>query len=286
VQIDAPQHPLLKKARKARALATLRVQNRVSRRSILGDAPVAVSLTTYGYRFATVAYAIESIARGPVRPRRFILWVDEAEAGRADRPDLDRLRARGLEIRSTADYGAHKKNYPFARDHADDGLAMVTADDDIIYPRGWLAGLVDAHAAHPDSFVAYRAHEMALDGATIAPYKDWRPAGPGTPANRAFVTGGAGAVFPSRMMRRMREAGDDFLRTCPRADDIWINVMALRSQTPTVVVPTTASALGIPGVQQKGNLHEGNVHGGNDEQIRATYTAEDIASLSAVGGER
>src|SRR4051794_26676324 len=77
-------------------LAAMRVRNRVSRSSVLGSAEVIVSLTTYGTRLSTVAYAIESIAAGSVRPKRMVLWLDDP-SGFEHRPvSLRRLERRGL----------------------------------------------------------------------------------------------------------------------------------------------------------------------------------------------
>lgn len=279
--IDAPQHPLAKKARKAALLPALAAQNKASRRSILGDAPVVVSLTSYAHRLETVSLTIESISRGRARPRRFILWVDEAELDRTDRDDLRRLQTRGLEILPSANYYSYKKSYPYARDHADDGLALVVADDDILYPRGWLAGLVEAHVHHPGTFVGYRAHEVRLHDDELGPYASWTPATPQTPGPRTFITTGGGSVFPVELLRALRDAGETFLETAPRADDVWANVTALRAGVPVRLIPNELKALGLPGVQQKGSLHESNVHGGNDEQIKATYTDADLALLRA-----
>lgn len=279
MQIDPPEHPLVRRARKAVLMAELLTRSRCSRQPITGEAPIAVCLTSYAHRLERVHLAIESIARSEPRPQRFILWVAHEDRARAVTPALDRLVERGLEIRLTDDYGPHKKNYPYARDHAQDGLAMVTADDDILYPEGWLAGLAEAQRREPEVFLGYRAHELQIDRGAVAPYAAWPPAHAHTPGPRTFVTGGAGAVFPPAMMQAMAAAGEDFMRTCPRADDVWINVQALRSGVRTHLVPTSLSALGLPGVQQKGALHETNVHGGNDAQIAATYAQPDIHAL-------
>ena len=51
------------------------------------------------------------------------------------RPEsLRRLERRGLEVRLTQNYGPHTKYYPSLADAIADGLPLVTADDDILYP--------------------------------------------------------------------------------------------------------------------------------------------------------
>ena len=58
----------------------LMLRNRLGRSPVATGGPgVVVSMTTYGKRVRTVHLAIESIARGAVRPARLILWLDEPE---------------------------------------------------------------------------------------------------------------------------------------------------------------------------------------------------------------
>ena len=67
--IEPPMNAWRRRAAKAVLLGQLRAQNRVDRRSILGDAPVAVSLTSYAHRLETVDLAIETSAAAGPSPR-------------------------------------------------------------------------------------------------------------------------------------------------------------------------------------------------------------------------
>lgn len=167
--------------------------------------------------------------------------------------------------------------------YAADGLDLVTADDDIMYPQGWLAALIAARRAHPGEFVGYRAKRVLLDVAgELAPYAEWPSADVGESGPRVFLTGGAGVVFPQRLIGQMHEAGDSFTETCPRADDIWINVQALRAGVVTRRVPCRGFALSFPRSQGEGALHTDNVgRGGNDRQLAATLTPGDLDVLNA-----
>lgn len=118
MDIDPAAPTGVNKAGKVRAIAALAAQNRLSRALITGAAPVAVSLTSYGKRLETVGHAIESIARGPLRPRRMILWVSDDGFDVAAYPMLARLEKRGLEILRSADFGPHKKSHPYVEAYA------------------------------------------------------------------------------------------------------------------------------------------------------------------------
>lgn len=119
-------------------LAPLPFINRFGRSQITqADGPV-VSLTTYGRRARTAYLAIESIARGDVRPSRLILWIDEESLLNSPPKTILRLQKRGLEVKGCKNYRPHKKYYPFVESQESFNLPLVTADDDILYPRYWL----------------------------------------------------------------------------------------------------------------------------------------------------
>ncbi|MEA5453396.1 hypothetical protein SPF06_01550 [Sinomonas sp. JGH33] len=266
---------------KGAAIMWIRIQNLLGRKPVTGAAPLAVSLTSYGERLATVGHTIESIARGTVRPKRLILWVDDPAFEIEDYPMLARLERRGLEILRCEDFGPHKKNYAYAREFADSGLPLVTADDDILYPGRWFEGLARHHLSNPGSFAGYRAHRVSLcAGGQLAPYREWRRAEPGDVGHDVFLTGGAGAVFPARLLRALRDAGESFAEVCPRADDIWINVIASRIGAEAQLLPSShLLALSYPR-SQRNALHHSNVDGGgNDRQLAASLTETDRARL-------
>ncbi|MET0954975.1 MAG: hypothetical protein ABWY68_03430, partial [Cryobacterium sp.] len=139
-------------------LRLLAAQCRYGRRPVTGTGRAVVNLTSYGHRIDTVFYTIESIARGALRPRRVILWLDDADVVADPPPALRRLMKRGLEVLWCADYGPHKKQYAYASTMASAELPLVAADDDVLYPRLWLADLLAAYARHPEDVHGHRAH--------------------------------------------------------------------------------------------------------------------------------
>ena len=136
-----------------------------------------------------------------------ILWVSDDGFDVAAYPRLARLEKRGLEILPSADFGRHKKSHPYVEAYAADGLDLVTADD-IMYPQGWLAGLIAGRRAHPGEFVGYRAKRVLLDAAgDLAPYAEWPSADVGESGPRVFLPGGAGVVFPQRLIAQCTRRG-------------------------------------------------------------------------------
>jgi hypothetical protein len=287
----AKQHPLRvlardgrKRARRARAVVESRMLDRRERRtrgSMLGSAPVVVSLTTYGSRIDTVHLTIESIARGAVRPARMILWIDSIDALKALPPALERQRGRGLEILLADNYGPHTKYYPYVESETKFTVPLVTADDDIIYPSNWLAGILTAHRAHPHAIVGYWIRRIAFgaDGRPAA-YTSW-PYASDTRAHAANVPlGVSGVLYPTRMLESLRERGTAFKAVAPSTDDLWLHAVAVRSSIEVRQIrDTPVHFLTVPGSQET-SLAAVNVSGsGNDRVVAELYTSADLALI-------
>ena len=244
------------------------------------DGPV-LSLTTYGMRIRTVYLTIESIARGRQRPSEFILWLDDENAFNRLPPTLQRLKARGLTIRLAKNYGPHKKYYPYVESQGAFIVPLVTADDDILYPPSWLKGLVDGFRASPEVIHCYRARVITFDHTGLTKYTGWKLCTATCASFCHFATGVSGVLYPPSFLNVLKNAGNAFETCCPKADDVWLHVQALRagfkirqiSAEPLHFKP-------IPGTQSAA-LHLRNVtdDNGNDRQIKATYTQTDIETL-------
>lgn len=255
-------------------------RNRSSGRSVVRPGGPVVSLTSYGKRIDTVYLTLETIARGTLLPSRLILWMDDAGAFER-RPDtLRRMEARGLEVRLTENYGPHTKYYPYLTSTDNLDLPLVTVDDDTLYPRRWLQSLMEAHRKNPDVVHCYRAHVVEIDRDGFAPYVTWRRCRSTMPSILNFATGVSGVIYPPALQRRLKSAGLEFVEICPKADDIWLHVQAIRGGFQVQQLKAWEQSFPIlPDTQDMG-LIQGNVHGSqNDVQIRKTYTEEDIALL-------
>ena len=276
--VDPPRSRALKVARKASTMASLSLRSR-GQRQILGDAPVVVSLTSYGARLDRCGYTIEAIARSQVLPQRFILWVSDEGFALADYPHLARLKDRGLEIIRCPDYGPYKKSYPYASQFAADGLPMITADDDVFYPADWLATLVTEQARTPEVLVGLRGHRLVLEGEGFAPYLQWEQPTDDRPDFRVLLTGVGGIAYPVRLLHGLREAGEAFLTQAPRVDDLWVHHVALRNGIASRWVPNAMTAMGVPGSQRTALHHENSTGGRNDAVLASLYDAGDLERL-------
>ncbi|KKM47011.1 hypothetical protein VT73_01095 [Rathayibacter toxicus] len=253
--------------------------------SVLGDAPVVVSLTSFWPRIAGVDLAIESIAAGTVRPRRLVLWLCDSDIAAGLPRRLRRLERRGLEIIGCPDYRSHKKYYPYAIERDQIAFPLVTADDDAYYPRDWLEGLIAAHAEHPNDVLAYRSKEIRFDDhGGILPYRSWPLRTSTAPSYRVFPTGVAGVLYPLAVLEEARRHGTSFMELCPHADDLWLHRSAVRAGVaPRQVHECAVDVPGIPGAQRVALMTSNTEAGGNDRQFRATYSFSDC---EAIRGDR
>lgn len=243
------------------------------------DGPV-VSLTTYGKRTRIVFLAIESIARGRLLPSRLILWIDDKAVFGNLPATLRRLAKRGLEIRLCENYGPHKKYYPYLESLQKVEVPLVTADDDLFYPRYWLQRLAEAFHQSPDTVNCYRARVIGLNQAGLAKYDSFTIADSTMPSFRHLVTGGAGAIYPPQLQRVLKQDGTAFLSCCPRADDLWLHVHALRTGYRVRLINKRQFPLvNIPATQATALCHYNQSRGGNDRQIALTYRASDVDRL-------
>lgn len=251
--------------------------NRESNAPITAPEGPIVTLTTFGQRLETTFYAIESIAQGTALPSRITLWVSHEDHERALPASLARLKTRGLEILPCPDYGSHKKYFPEVQRSPDLAEPFITADDDTIYPRYWLAKLMQAYRQNPESIYCFRAHKICFRSeGMFENYKSWVAAIGKQPSHLHFSTGDCGVLFPPRMRKVLHDAGDEFTKYCPKADDIWLNYHAFKSGVKVAMVVTVPKRFyEIPGTRGGALAKYNNGLGGNDIQLGNTYSEND-----------
>ena len=259
--------------------------NRLTAKPVIEPGGPVVSMTTYGARSQQAYQAIESIARGDVRPSRFILWVDD-EALFKDLPaTIRRLVRRGLEVKLCANYGPHTKYFPYIESESVFARPLATADDDILYPRYWLMKLTEANREYPENVNCFWAHIMETDGTGIGRYVNYVACSSTFPSFRNIALGVMGVIYPPQLLMALKRAGTAFQACCPMADDLWLHVQAIRAGFKVrQIFPKLPyfSFQGVPGSQQSALSYENVTYGdGNDRQVRATYTEADVRLLQS-----
>lgn len=253
--------------------------NLFSRKKIISAEGPIVSLTSYGKRVNTVFLTIESIGHGEVLPNRIILWLDDKKIFNALPKSLIRLQKRGVEINLTKNYGPHTKYYPYLLSEKNFSLPLVTADDDMLYERKWLSELYAAFLANPELIHCHRARIIKIKGEQLQPLAKWPFADQKEPNVLNFLEGVSGVLYPAKFLAYLKQVGENFLNTCPKHDDVWLNVNALRNGFQIKQVKAVSQHYpNIPGTNAIGLMHQ-NLGFSGDAQVAQTYNKADISLL-------
>lgn len=240
------------------------------------DRELIVSLTTIPERINKVHLCIETLLRQSVKPNRLILWlsetIDSSNHLVSDKTlpfKLRRLQERGLEIRWYKDIKSLRKIVPTLRLFPQS--LVVTADDDVFYPRNWLKQLYDGYLSEPKFIHCHRAHLIKFDSkGQVLPYNQWNITAPDYvgPSLNLFPTGVGGVIYSSELLDSEVLNEDIFLQICPTADDVWLKAMSLLKNTPCKKVNPNVIKLVEIRIPRNRILSQTNVNqNGNDYQI-------------------
>ncbi|MBR1492479.1 MAG: hypothetical protein IJ610_07005 [Bacteroidaceae bacterium] len=236
---------------------------------------VIVSLTTHSYRINDVYLAIESIMQGTMLPNRIILWMSDEYKNNPLPITLQNQMERGLEVRYCKDIRSYTKLVPALREFPDS--AIVTIDDDILYPIDALEHLVNAYNGANDCICAHWVHTIPADlYEKYTSLLDWPTAtGAVEDSLLLFYEGFGGVLYPPHSLDAEVLNENVFLDICKYADDVWFNAMSLKKGTKVRYAnprPGLFKCVGNPDVQAIA-LRNVNSNGEilNDVQIKDVF---------------
>ena len=260
---------------------------------------VDVSLTTIATRLPTLARTLGSLLAQDHDDLRVHLWVSEAphllDAGIREIPaDIAALEAGSggrLVIGRCPNWGPYRKLVPYLRRHWGEGRLVVTADDDTIYPAGWLGGLLDAWAAY-GCCVAYRGHRMRVERGAIAAYRSWMRAPiEENPSRLLLPTGKDGVLYDTAFFEEGVLDMETAMRIAPTVDDLWFRWHLAMRGVPVHLISTDYETGSLAGAETDAadSLYlRYNLQGGNDAAIAAleahfrARTGEGLADREAI----
>lgn len=238
------------------------------------DADVVVSFTTYPARLRSAALVARSLLTQRASSYAVVLYLSSHEFDGVPAA-LAPLTDHGLDVRLIErNDRSYKKLLPALADFSD--KVLVTADDDIVYPREWLSGLLRGQAEHPDCVVGYRGTQITFSDSKVDPYVRWPPASR-DPSFDTFLTGAGGILYPVGSLPRLTGDIDEALRLCPTADDIWFKAMSLVAGRRSVRVGHRDRDFSTVAFAQKSALRKTNVsEGRNDVQLQAVMNEYEL----------
>jgi len=235
---------------------------------------IIVSLTSFPMRIGGIHHTLKSIFEQSRHPDKVVLCLCETEFPNkeADLPvTLEPYILDGLEILWVSDnLKPHKKYFYTMQKYPQ--AAIITLDDDIIYPKFIVERLVESYQRFPHCVSAVRAHLMRFsESGELAPYREWGNWSQeyiNRPCFALFPTGGAGALYPPGEYRKHFLDKDAIRTLCLDADDVWMKFIELKCGIPVVVPPNSKYTLQyVDGSQENALFNTNMSDGGNDSQI-------------------
>ncbi len=234
------------------------------------DTPnVIISLTSFPLRIKTVDQVIRSLLAQTIRPWKIVLWLTHEEFPDGDRDLPESLLTLTQETNFEIDWGDNNyrpynklvhalKKYP--------DCAIVTVDDDVLYPPDLLKRLLHAWHDNPKAVNSLRAHVITSRSGEVARYSEWiQDSDVGGVSNNFFLTGVGGVLYPPNCFdSRVTDMGLAQLIT-PKNDDIWFWAMAILKGTSINAVAGRIHLPLISGTQEDCLCNE-NLYGGENDQ--------------------
>ena len=197
---------------------------------------VIVSLTSYPKRFASIVPCLKSLLLQNYKPDRLIVYLGSDTKKDDITPEMKKLEKYGVEYRidDEHNYGSHKKYYYALREFPDS--IVITADDDLYYPKNWIKTMIKTHEKYPDCVICRRTHLIRKDENGIFPYNYWIDQNRSikTPTYSLLGTSGSGKLYPPHSICETAFDADKFTELCFSADDVWIKCMEVLSKRKSV----------------------------------------------------
>ncbi len=229
---------------------------------------IIVSLTSTPGRIRQIFPTLYSLMAQKRKPDLIVLWLGDKAA--FPRRIISQIEDMGIIIRYRDDLGPNTKYHYAFREFKSD--PVITVDDDVIYHEKMTEELYGAFLKHPKAVTARRVHKIRFDrGKNPAKYKDWiwEYRGSGSPSHELFATGVGGVLYPPAVMAAKCWENTDFLKVCPKGDDIWLKFCELSCGIKVCAVPGSRFFLDVVGHRaRKTDLSQANVaKGRNDKYI-------------------
>lgn len=234
-----------------------------------------MSVTSYPARVHKLYQTIESIFQQNVQPDIIHVWLAKKEFSKPSIPNsLLRLQKRGVRI-DFVDENLRPYNKLYYAWQQYPKAKIITIDDDIIYPRNWLEGLMKANQTHPNDIICYRGHDLRLrDTVTLMPYKEMkRKNNLSTESSFELMpTGVSGVLYPPGSLHEEVLNKSLFMEIVPTGDDIWFKCCALLNNTKSRrVLPHNIHFRMVKDSQSTSLYYTNVILNKNDDQLKNSF---------------
>ena len=225
------------------------------------SAGLVVSLTSFPPRFNKLHLTLKGLLSQSITPDYVLLWIAEADFKYLT-PKILQLeqQCEWFEIRKCEDIRSYKKLIPSLVEYPE--RYIVTADDDLFYPKDWLYKLT-SKISDKKEIIAHRVHTPLFTENAVLPYAEWSHNSQGV-GEVLFATGIGGILYPPNSFSEQVFNEAVFMDICSSADDIWFFWMARRNQTYVTWSECDLNLVNWRGTDESGLAVENVEHGKND----------------------
>lgn len=201
---------------------------------------VIVSLTTYPKRFQYLELCLKSLILQEEKPDHIIVYLGNDSCEMLLPEYIKKFEHYGIEFKIDKEKNlrSHKKYFYAMQDFPES--VVITADDDIVYPKNWVRSLMDSYRNFPKCISARRVHLIKKDNdGNLELYNHWidQYRKELNPSNAIIATGNSGILYPPHSIDERAFDVEAIQKYCFEADDIWLKCMAMLKGTKYVWVP-------------------------------------------------
>ncbi|PSC06504.1 hypothetical protein SLNSH_04295 [Alsobacter soli] len=197
---------------------------------------VVVTLTTIPGRARKLAPTLRSLLDQDEPASRIILALPHrSRRDGVAYPDPPQLGLpRGVDVLRCPDEGPATKLLPVLE--AEPRATLVVVDDDVIYPRDFIATLLDAHRRRPDAAIGYRGVRLRGLG-SMAELPHVFATGVAAPTTVDVLFGTWGYLLPPGALDNAVADFSGYPEAVRLVDDIWVSAHLARRGVPRIVAP-------------------------------------------------
>lgn len=180
-----------------------------------------ISLTSYPPRFKKLHLSIFCLLKQNMVADFIVLWVTVEDFKLLPNQVLKLTRNTRFIIKTCEDLGSGKKILPVLEEFPDDFI--ITADDDLYYPKEWVEQLVCHWNKDHKTVMAHRVHRITYVRKNKPDlYLNWIFDINDQEIKREnFATSGAGVLYPPKSLHIQVTDRKAYIDGCNNQDDIW-----------------------------------------------------------------